>query len=229
MNKSVNYSLDMLASEDNARSGIAKILNQYAQRIKPRSKVLELGVGNGRNLLHFREAGHEIFGVDGLAEAVDHCRQQEIPCSLMNLNDDADTLTGKWDLILIIDVLEHLEDPLGLLLKAREHLFEGGRILINLPNHFSAQGRVRILLGSGIDSEGFFPNHPVWSYPHLRFFKHSDACELAAAAGLRIISDFSRQQSRVPHLLGLGRWLGAVYKRLPVDLACGGFFLELSE
>lgn len=38
-----------------------------------RNRIVELGSGTGRDALFFAEHGHEVLGVDGSAEGIDHC------------------------------------------------------------------------------------------------------------------------------------------------------------
>lgn len=225
----VNYTLSMLDAEGEARANILALLAEYADELKPGSSIAELGCGNGRNLKIFKERGHQVLGVDGLAEAVEKCKSQGIPAECLDFNGPLN-LQGSWDLVLILDVLEHLETPAHLLEKAKAMLSPGGRILVNVPNHFTLQGRIRILLGSGIDSERFFPSHPEWAYPHLRFFSHSGIKELAGEVGLAVVADKSKFFMRTPAVrLIPDRLIRALWGSLPVDLSVGGFFLELVE
>ena len=42
-------------------------------------------------------------------------------------------LNQKFDCILLMDVIEHIDDPSSLLLKAKNSLNKNGKILINVP------------------------------------------------------------------------------------------------
>ena len=48
----------------------------------------------------------------------------------------------KYDLILLLNLIEHVEDPVGVLSKMRELLAPGGRILAKTPNHDSLDARL---------------------------------------------------------------------------------------
>jgi 2-polyprenyl-3-methyl-5-hydroxy-6-metoxy-1,4-benzoquinol methylase len=218
-----------LNSEDKARAPILNLLRKISiNSLKP-LKVLEMGCGNGRNLAIFKEQEHDVFGIDGLEDAVNECILRGIPAQLNNLCNEIN-IKNKWDLILIIDVLEHLENPQDLLSKARSLLSENGTLIINVPNHFSLQGRLRILLGSGIDSEKYFPDSQEWNYPHQRFFTHDGIKRLLDISGYELKKDHSTELLRLPNQRFLPeRLIAWFWRRLPINLSTGGFFLELTK
>ena len=225
--KNINYSIDKLENEAASRQPILNILDTISKSEVVKKSVLEFGCGNGRNLEVFREDGHDVFGVDGLSDAVNACRKKGIDAHLINLDTEF-SLNGKWDLILILDVLEHLEDPLKLLQVSKKFLNEGGRIIINVPNHFTLQGRFRIMLGSGIDSEKFFPDSEVWNYPHLRFFNYESIVDMTKICGLQIHADHSSKLARRPKIKFIPIFMiNWIWRKLPINLSSGGFFLEL--
>jgi len=225
----INYSIIKLNSEDNARAPIINLLRKISFNRLKRLRILEMGCGNGRNLMIFKEQSHDVLGIDGLQDAVNECILKGVPAQLHNLCDTL-KLKSKWDLILILDVLEHLENPQDLLMNVRSLMSEDCILLINVPNHFTLQGRIRILFGSGIDSEKFFPDSQEWNYPHKRFFTHSGIKNLLETCGYELKKDHSIELLRSPRLRfipkGILEWF---WRQLPIDLAARGFFLELTK
>ena len=225
----INYSLEQLQSED---AGRAHILNQLEQikndyRVTGR-KVLELGCGNGRNLKIF-STDNDVQGIDGLDAAVEFAKKQGVSARVGNLNSTIDASDASFDLILLLDVLEHLESPDHCLREALRIVRPGGLLVVNVPNHFTLSARLRILRGSGIDSVGFFPGHRDWNYPHLRFFRLHSIRELITMVGFINLDDRSSAFPAIPmghelRLLGLGRALPRVACRYP-DLFCASFFI----
>lgn len=96
--------------------------------------VMELGCGfAARNLLAIEDRASRLVAVDfNLSSDLKSHRNFEIlelP-AIPALERVAGTL---FDLILIISVLEHLDNPLEVLSRCRELLKPGGKLLINVP------------------------------------------------------------------------------------------------
>jgi 2-polyprenyl-3-methyl-5-hydroxy-6-metoxy-1,4-benzoquinol methylase len=96
--------------------------------------VLELGCGySARNLLAIEDRALKLVGVDfNLSEAVkSHPKISPLECSA---EEAIERLRGqKFDLIMIISVLEHLHNPVEVLQSCRELLKPGGILLVNVP------------------------------------------------------------------------------------------------
>ena len=225
----INYSLEQLQSEDAGRAHILRQLEQIRKdyRVIGRN-VLELGCGNGRNLKIF-STDNVVLGIDGLDAAVAFANRNGVPARVGNLNSKIDEVDASFDLILALDVLEHLESPEHCLLEAFRIVKPGGLVVVNVPNHFTISARLKILRGSGIDSAGFFPTYREWNYPHLRFFRHQGIRELLAAVGFVNLDDRSPAFPAIPmgrelRWLGLERTFPRLARRYP-DLFCAGFFI----
>jgi SAM-dependent methyltransferase len=130
---------------------------------------------------------------------------------------------------LCLDVLEHLMDPGLCLREAHRILRKNGIIAVNVPNHFTLSGRINIFAGSGADSVKFFPDHPDWDNPHVRFFRHSSILKLMTICGFRIDADWT---ARFPSLPLIRRWpfmqrsrFAKALARYFPELFAGGFFV----
>ena len=85
-------------------------------------KVLEVGCGEGGNLLPFAESGCEIVGVDIASLRIEQART-------FRLKD----LEKHFPLILIHDVIEHINDKSQFLSGMKGYLSAGGVIFIAFP------------------------------------------------------------------------------------------------
>ncbi len=114
-----------------AHMRIAELFNGREGSGRPRT--LEIGCFNGFFVHSLREAGVDAFGTDLNSAAVETGRE------LWNLgaritDDFEESLTfGPFDAIIMIDCLEHLEDPYSMLEKIKENLSEGGKIIVAGP------------------------------------------------------------------------------------------------
>ena len=85
----------------------------------------------------------------------------------VNVEDDIDLFPGKvFDLILILDTLEHLLTPWNFLKKIKSKLSDNGSIVISIPNirHYS------IIINLFIKGEWEYEESGILDNTHLRFF-----------------------------------------------------------
>lgn len=225
----VNYSMELLRREYDERRPIRSALAAVVLKRKiSNADILELGSGLGFNLDLFA-TDNRVLGVEGLESAAASANQRGIPTAVADLERQLPIEPDSFDVVLCLDVLEHLSNPRKCLLEARRVLRAGGVVIVNVPNHFTLGGRLRILMGSGVDSRRFFPDHPDWGNPHLRFFRRASIGSLLTCSGFCIVDDWCSRLPAVPVLQrvrGLEQTKVASYLagRFP-DLFAGGFFL----
>ncbi len=97
-------------------------------------KVLDIGCGYG--LLRRQLEKHSSWIIDGVelnrvALENNHTRQGKN--ILYNINDRKETFKESYDILILFDVLEHIEDTQAFLESALFHLKKGGLLLINVP------------------------------------------------------------------------------------------------
>lgn len=162
-----------------ARPEILELLPGYSER------VLEIGSGFGRTLemLKKERRGGEAVGIDFYeAAAVEAVTSMDRFFCLDVEKDALPESIGRFDLILLLDVLEHLVDPWTFLKRLKEkHLATGGTMIVSLPNarHFSL---VLPLLFGRWD----YRERGILDKGHLRFFTKNSAMKMLHRAGLKI-------------------------------------------
>src|SRR5712664_396978 len=187
----VNYSVDLLRRDEQERSHILRELLLVKKEYGiANSMVLELGCGLGQNLEVFRSANN-VLGIEGLVSAVGDACSRGLTVVQGYLESQLDMRADTVDWVLCLDVLEHLERPLDLMLEMRKVLRIGGRAILNVPNHFDLSGRLKLLLGHNLDVHKFFPESHDWDNPHLRFFTHAGIIQMVEASGLQLVEDRS--------------------------------------
>jgi len=143
----VNYSVDLLRRDEQERSHITNELRLIKGEYGIKScTVLEVGCGLGQNLEVFR-SDNNVLGIEGLASAVGEACSRGLTVVQGDLESELDMRAETVDWLLCLDVLEHLERPLNLMLEMRKVLRIGGRAILNVPNHFDLSGRLKLLLG----------------------------------------------------------------------------------
>ncbi|MBF0441037.1 MAG: class I SAM-dependent methyltransferase [Oligoflexales bacterium] len=99
------------------------------------SEVLEIGCGNGGNLIKLKRQGWKVTGQEVDSKAADVARGLGISVFCGELGKIESN--KKYDAVIIIHVLEHLLFPDEMLKKIREILTPGGRLVIITPNQRS--------------------------------------------------------------------------------------------
>lgn len=159
------------------RSEIAPLLPVKAERI------LEIGCGAGATLgwLRGRYPGAHLAGVEGFASNEPHIAKVADQAIIADLNSGVPNV-GQFDLILALDVLEHLLDADRILAQLASMLAPGGAIIVSLPNiaHYSVSASLLLKRQFAYADEG------ILDRTHLRFFEESSILALMNKAGLSI-------------------------------------------
>lgn len=100
---------------------------------KPPGRFLDIGPGSGKLLDAAREAGWSALGIEANAEFARQCRERGIEV-LEGFFPGVLPGEERFDVIALLDVVEHLHDPVDLLAKAAARLAPGGVLLIQVPN-----------------------------------------------------------------------------------------------
>ncbi len=140
----------------------------FEKIIAPDATVLDLGCGDGAILHHLVEQRSiKAYGIDLSPKAVAFARglglevvEGDITAPLPG------TLDREYDYIILSEVIEHLPDPEGLLLRLRESARVA--LLVSIPNTGWWHHRLRLALGR-------FPlQWVVFPGEHLRFWTLAD-------------------------------------------------------
>lgn len=100
------------------------------KKIVPRGTVLDFGCGTGYFLEFCKKNGFEVLGVEPNATALKKCLEKNI-----GVFDDLSKINyGKFDVITLWHVFEHLYDPKLQLSAFGEKLKDGGFLILALPN-----------------------------------------------------------------------------------------------
>ncbi len=110
-----------------------------ARRAGRTPACLDVGAGLGLFVAEAAAAGYRATGLEPSAAARELARQ----VLGVELLADWPPAGPPLDLITLWDVLGHVEDPAGLLTRARERLDPGGGLVVKLPNFRSSWHRIR--------------------------------------------------------------------------------------
>jgi len=131
-------------------------------------RLLDVGCGCGFFLKLAQEAGWEAIGVDLNPKAITYAKERLRVNALLGDLRDIHFPDGSFNLVTLWNVLDHVSDPVNLLLEVHRVLNDDGRVLIRIPNadwHY-----LNLRLAS-------FLRHLGWSKvfeerPHIIFIFH---------------------------------------------------------
>lgn len=119
------------------------IVRSIIKTLHPRPRtLLEVGCGLGGNLAMLSEFGL-VCGIESDPEACAHALREAptVEIHAGALPDDLPFTNRNFDLICLLDVLEHVEDDNSALLALQSCLAPGGRILLTVPAYQWLFGR----------------------------------------------------------------------------------------
>ncbi|MCA9057796.1 MAG: methyltransferase domain-containing protein, partial [Planctomycetaceae bacterium] len=88
------------------RQLVTRLLNRHCP---PPGRLVEGGIGSGRNLVEFREMGYDVTGFDLMPESVDHVRNRGIDdVQVHDLGTPWPVDPGSLRAVVLLDVLEHV-------------------------------------------------------------------------------------------------------------------------
>jgi len=159
------------------RSEIAPLLPPTATRI------LDVGCGIGATAawLKSKYPGSRTVGLEGNAALLPELARNVDEPRIVDLNDPFPEV-GTVDLVLLLDVLEHLIQPEAVLARIVSVIAENATVLISLPNVAHLSVSLRLLFLGRFD----YADAGILDRTHLHFFYKESAVNLARAAGLEV-------------------------------------------
>lgn len=102
--------------------------------VKRRGRLLDVGAGKGEFLVAARGRGWEVHGIEPSGELARHAKREH-DLTLQTVPFTQTAFPGEsFDAVTLNMVLEHVEDPVGVLREARRVLVPGGVVCLEVPN-----------------------------------------------------------------------------------------------
>ncbi len=139
------------------------------------------GFGQYSYFMAKRFSSVHILGVDVKEDQVSDCKYFFSKCGLNNCEFAIGDLTkiedgNRYDFILSVDVMEHIEDDIGVFRRFYRALKPGGRVLINTPSNLGGSD------AHSDEDESFIGEHVRLGY------SKEDVCSKLEQAGFEIES-----------------------------------------
>jgi SAM-dependent methyltransferase len=184
-----------LAEEAGRRATARRLLGLVGEHV-PGGRLLDVGCGFGLLLDEARTLGYETLGLELSEDAAGHAREtlgldvRELPLEEF---DDAEG----FDVVTLVDVLEHLEDPVDGIERCARLVRPGGVLCVATPDPSSLAARL-----AGARWWGYVPAHTC-------LIPRRTLRELLAAQGLVVTTDVPLVRT-----FALRRWAGGLAERL---------------
>jgi 2-polyprenyl-3-methyl-5-hydroxy-6-metoxy-1,4-benzoquinol methylase len=127
-----------------------RAVERLSAHVPAPAKVVDVGCGEGAFSLRLVDSGYDVVGLD-MIDADEHPARDEFTYVEVNLLDEAaraaflDDHRERYDVVVLLEVIEHVRDPWQVLGFCRELLRPGGTLLLSTPNITSFFSRFRFL------------------------------------------------------------------------------------
>jgi len=120
---------------------VAPYINTY-HKITPQSRILEIGCGEGGNLKYFIDQGCDVVGVDITAHRIEQAKEycdkycddtSRLKLLCQDIYDTNPDELGRFDVIMMRDVIEHIPDQKKFLTFLRSFSKPDGIVFFGFP------------------------------------------------------------------------------------------------
>jgi 2-polyprenyl-3-methyl-5-hydroxy-6-metoxy-1,4-benzoquinol methylase len=144
-------------------------------------RVLDLGCGNGSFTNQIAQCGYEVVGVEESPSGIEIARQQFPDCHFLqgSIYDlPPQVLNNSFDIVISVEVVEHLFYPKELPRVARQCLKPSGKLIITTPYNGYLKNLALAMLGK---TDRHFT--ALWDGGHIKFFSVDTLTKLIEAEG----------------------------------------------
>jgi SAM-dependent methyltransferase len=132
-----NHLRELLDLEEDYWWHVAKrrlVTSILTSRFPPPGRVVEGGIGSSRNLIEFERLGYEGYGLDVMPEAVSYAHSRGLSHVWEHdLQEPWPVPARSARAVVMLDVLEHVADPVTVLRHAAATLGDAGGMIVTVP------------------------------------------------------------------------------------------------
>lgn len=169
---------------------VSEYFNQVRREIQPflpehAETIIEVGCGSGSTLAWLKETkrARKVVGIEISEAAAEEARTVLDEVVVADIERDSRPLTlyrGQGDVVLLLDVLEHLHDPAASLLQIKQMVKPGGKIIASIPNIRS----FKVLFPLVFLGKFEYADSGILDRTHLVFFTKKSVLQLFRDCGM---------------------------------------------
>lgn len=165
--------------------GVTRMLVEEGFPPSSDTKVLDLGCGNGSLSGSLADLGYQVTGIDSSQQGIETAKKHFagvtfVRSEIASLPDEF--ITGGFEVVIAIEVIEHLYAPRVLVDVAKKALTANGRLLLTTPYHGYWKNLAVALMGR-CDRH----YNPLWDGGHVKFFSPKTLRSLLEQQGMHRI------------------------------------------
>ncbi len=143
-------------------------------------RILDVGSGPGYFLLHGKNRGWDVQGIEPSQQAVEHSRSLGLTITETFFDDKTVAQFGKYDVVHFSQVLEHVVNPIQMVEMARNLLNSDGLLSVVVPNDYNAFQQA-LILECGFEHWWVMPPH------HINYFDFDSLAGLFDKCGFEVV------------------------------------------
>jgi len=143
-------------------------LEQFVKPYSKGKKILDVGCGEGGVLTPYEQAGYDCTGLEYSPERVNYASEKGASnIKFIQGNIEQFSSDQKFDVILMLDVIEHVDQKLQALDNIKKMLLPEGIVIISFPPFRSPFGGHQQVMKSFLKYIPFIHLAPAWLYRWL--------------------------------------------------------------
>lgn len=158
---------------------------KVAEKLPPKGTILEVGCHTGYFSCYLLNLGYQVLGIENNSEAAQLAIKEGVEVICGNIEEASllSSIHKKFDVILLMDVIEHLKEPTATLIQLKQLINPGGKVIVTGPNVAYWAIRKNLLFGKWV-----YTDSGIMDRTHLHFYTASTWRAVIEEAGYKVIS-----------------------------------------
>ena len=166
---------------------LAQFQAQSVVENAPGDSLLDLACGDGTITAMLSDRFRRVVGVDASASNLGKARERCSKCEFRESLVETLALTERFDTVTMLNLLEHVIEPMSVLQKAASFLSDDGILVVHVPNALAVNRVIARIMGT-LTNEYELSPFDINVAGHRRSYDRDLLVKEIEDAGLRIVS-----------------------------------------